>query len=89
MITEEQAKRKRCCGPWPCGIPDDFNGVQSVQRLCVASDCMAWRGEVLKANVYHTKDGEFTTLGAHMKLEDVTVSVAIKSWGYCGLAGKP
>ena len=42
MHTEEQARKTRCCGPWPCGIPDDSNGINSVQRLCVAADCMGW-----------------------------------------------
>lgn len=41
-VSEEQARKMRCCGPFPCGVPDDSNGINSVQRLCVAFDCMAW-----------------------------------------------
>jgi hypothetical protein len=40
-VTEEEAKRKRCCGPDQCGeVP--FGGDLD-KRYCIGEQCMAWR----------------------------------------------
>lgn len=38
MHTEDEAKKTRCCGPEYCGSNPNF-----YDRMCIASDCMAWR----------------------------------------------
>lgn len=47
-MTEEQALKKRCCGPEGCG--EVYDGL--IGRYCIASGCMAWAEQP----VY--KDGE-------------------------------
>jgi len=42
LLTEEEARRKRCCGPFPCGVGPQF-GDDINTRWCIASECMAWR----------------------------------------------
>ena len=55
LLTEEEAKTKRCCGPEGTGIVH-FGGEDrewialwpgetkcDSQRFCIASQCMAWR----------------------------------------------
>lgn len=51
-MTEEEARKTRCCGPQGCGKVQDYdvhrNSVgdaigQSLLRFCVGSACMAWR----------------------------------------------
>ena len=37
LMTEDEAKEKRCCGPEGTGLIDSYQ-----QRYCIASDCMAW-----------------------------------------------
>lgn len=37
MLTEEEAKGKKCCNP------DSFKQVQDWGGWCIASQCMAWR----------------------------------------------
>lgn len=48
-MTEEQALKKRCCGPEGCG-EIIYHG--QTERYCIASGCMAW----VEQPVY--KDGE-------------------------------
>lgn len=40
IVTEEQARKLRCCGPVNPGEADDYvmGGLH-----CIASQCMAWR----------------------------------------------
>lgn len=72
--TEDEASNSRCCGPKGCGREDPFRGDE---RFCIASACMAWRGERTD-RIAKDKDGyEFIQ-------ENVPTGL-----GYCGLAGKP
>ena len=38
IVTEKEAKNKRCCGPDGCGDKPAIG-----PRLCIGSACMAWR----------------------------------------------
>lgn len=101
MYTEDEARTKRCCVGFPCGIPDDSNGVQGVQRLCVASGCMAWRWVSLKVTpeyldavrVFAEATGEKTPFAkAARAVADDPETHGLPSEpfsGYCGRAGKP
>ena len=53
-MTEEEAKKKRCCGPSGCGRHMEVVDTPDLQRehaeyashlesFCIASVCMAWR----------------------------------------------
>ena len=51
MVSEEQARKTRCCGPEGCGgIGLDGS------RWCIASDCMAW--EPYKSQITHNPPGD-------------------------------
>lgn len=40
-MTEDDAKKKRCCGPEGCG---QLRFVELTRvRFCIGSECMAWR----------------------------------------------
>lgn len=77
-MTEEEAKKKACCGPVGSGVATgqcqwvESDDVEYVvmwpTRNCMGSACMAWRW-------VHNWDGE-RDMGPS---ED----------GYCGLAGRP
>lgn len=54
MLTEEQARTKQCCGPFGCGkaeaavidqqsIATSVASALFVRRVCIGSECMAWR----------------------------------------------
>ena len=45
ILTEEEARKLRCCGPSGCGL----SHVGETWRRCVASECMAWQWEEFKA----------------------------------------
>lgn len=78
MLTEEEARERRCCGPQNCG---DTRGSQRVEasattpvmnsplRYCITSACMAWRF------------GMLTTIESGPPPWKVT------PLGYCGIAG--
>lgn len=81
-MTEEEAKRKACCGPVGSGVATgqcqwvESDDVEYVvmwpTRSCMGSACMAWRWE----QIPHRWDDNVT-------------SEHSPSNGYCGLAGKP
>lgn len=39
ILTEEEARQRRCCGPHGCG---EARG-ESKPRFCIATQCMAWQ----------------------------------------------
>ena len=45
IVTEEEAKTKRCCGPEGCGGNAEMHGWPNghIVRFCIGSACMAWR----------------------------------------------
>jgi len=54
IVTEEEAKTKRCCGPEGCGVYEGgvpllrtdgrrASLVPGQPRMCIGSACMAWR----------------------------------------------
>lgn len=79
MMTEEEAKKRQCCGPplvammslVAAAIPEkDLDGLQKVVSdnvSCLGARCMAWR--------WHWKRGE--------------PPLNQESLGYCGIAGRP
>ena len=75
MMTEAEAKNKRCCSPGtgePMWVPHPCNrGEVVVVWLCVASRCHAWRW-CPERHSGRTADG-----------------TVILTHGYCGLGGKP
>ena len=80
-MTEEEAKKKRCCGPDGCGSPF-FDGYGT--RTCIGSACMAWRWDG-QANVGPSKDRLPWVEGNE---RDGYTPVAERR-GHCGLAGEP
>jgi hypothetical protein len=50
LVTDEEARTKRCCGPEGCGrhLPSASAGEtigglgRHTERFCIGSDCMAW-----------------------------------------------
>lgn len=42
LLTEGEAREKRCCGPSGCGDYGNPSPDGSLQRYCAASACMAW-----------------------------------------------
>ncbi len=78
MLTEDEAKSKRCCGPKGCGelalgTADHAAGV----RFCIASICMAWR-KVDQVGIGPNGEKRERDLDGRTKWVDR---------GYCGLAG--
>lgn len=53
VLTESEAKTKRCCGPEGCGVPNLTAEERKIlqgggsaiflTRMCIGSLCMAWR----------------------------------------------
>lgn len=44
IVTEQDAKNKRCCGPDGCGdVKRGVTGMRaSDERFCIGSECMGW-----------------------------------------------
>lgn len=77
IVFDEDAHKKRCCGPSGCGAKDSAAGTSEAEfRYCVGADCMGWRvAHMLSVN----NPSNITGQGQHIDT----------SHGYCGLAGKP
>lgn len=76
MMTQEEARATRCCGPSGCGdqiyrknLSDEVVG--NIERVCIASACMGWRWRM-------STDLSTMRPEPHPNGE-----------GYCGLAGLP
>lgn len=93
MLTQDEAKKTRCCGPDDCG---------DAGRKCVASGCMAWRwhlkGAFFSVSWRSGSDGRYIDrpgkpIGTLQVDEDHWVTAYMpddqKAIGYCGLAGHP
>lgn len=79
VMTEDQAKKKRCGGPPGCGTTKNPENGMSVnlnfpqaQRWCIASDCMTWQWET------------FLEIGPGAS----AIKTTSDKNGYCGLASK-
>lgn len=92
-MTEEEAKKKACCGPVGSGVATgqcqwvESEDVEYVvmwpTRNCMGSACMAWRwhGHVDRATgrlLQGLTDIEYSESDDH-----------VAAVGFCGLAGKP
>lgn len=78
MMTQEEAKATRCCGPTGCGeqrIYDPNTG--DTARYCIASACMGWRWQPQGSMDNPTR----VPGGGTQQIKRVI--------GYCGLAGRP
>ena len=80
IVTEEEAKTKRCCGPRECGnavaiwklLPikesaadEAFYGHDYfVERMCIGSACMAWRAEH-ETNSLRIETNSLRIIGGH------------------------
>jgi hypothetical protein len=75
IVSEEEAKTKRCCGPGGSGERVKLSRDHLfADRICISSACMAWKRAV------HAPDRD-----EHgMLTGTVTES---KTHGYCGYAG--
>lgn len=82
MLTEDEAKTKRCCGGEGCGIvkheyeprqgEPTLNSFTVAVRRCIGSACMAWKWGMPQAHACDEKP-EF----------------GYRERGFCGLACKP
>lgn len=78
ILTEEDARKTRCCGPPGCGNA----------RVCIASECMAWRWQMIsdhRVGAYLDHEGAVSWL---VEKGYYTKSAPPTARGYCGLAGK-
>ena len=71
IVTEKEAKNKRCCGPDGCGDKPAIG-----PRLCIGSACMAWRPMIDWA----TAKGDIVSGFVHGEADS-------QKRGYCGYAG--
>lgn len=98
-MTEDEALKKACCGPWAvnwAGRIDSVAAIQATQaQTCIASSCMAWRwseekrtAAYLQAVVEHMKatgdNFNKATQEVVKRREEFT-----HTEGFCGLAGAP
>jgi hypothetical protein len=72
-MTEDEAKIKRCCGGSGCG---KSTAHYASDRMCVGSECMAWRWDTSSLVIEHDDRG-------------VLFRTKYELGGHCGLAGKP
>lgn len=79
MKTEDEARKTRCCGPLGCGtiLPEPH-------RMCVASECMAWRWDAELYNKFTGKPLSETARSGNYPIEWRQTTD-----GYCGLAETP
>jgi hypothetical protein len=99
ILTEEEAKTKRCCGGPNCG---KYGGCVD-DNLCIGSACMAWRWHdkpvqpmTLPINESEHVSGMLKRDGSPYVEGDGDNRRAMQRWkprfqptGYCGKAGKP
>lgn len=79
IVVEAQAKVMRCCGPDDCG--EKTGEALSSPRLCVASNCMAWRWRMGLWNIQEDrwwKSGDKAAMDVEERQSD---------YGSCGLSG--
>jgi hypothetical protein len=76
LLTEQEAKAKRCCGPEGTGRVERGRDEHPI-RCCIASHCMAWRWHVIEEEI--SRDEWRRTI----------VEKRGKPEGFCGLAGVP
>lgn len=67
MLTESEARTKRCCGPDGCGADVRQNGRVS-ERFCIGSACMAWRPEI---GIHWKSSGLRVEMGVRFIVDDV------------------
>ena len=82
IVTEKEAKNKRCCGPDGCGDKPAIG-----PRLCIGSACMAWRHHFETVRV---DNGDRTTNEAWLKARGTDAEFEVEERylgrGFCGLA---
>ena len=92
LLTEDQAKDKRCCGPDDCGVR---RPLQSIERYCIGSACMAWRLAGLEYEYVDAEGaagpppGEGWVFGPREHSARSAWKRQRPRRGYCGLAGQP
>jgi hypothetical protein len=75
LLTENQAQDRWC--PYSPRNPN-------IERVCIASACMAWRTEDIERAVARKRDD-----GDRRECWAIAAEVTDKLRGYCGLAGRP
>lgn len=85
MMTEDEAKTKRCCGATGCGEGRAVQGTMNAageispdyleKRFCIGSACMAWQWERRVISIAEPP-GTFAWVDE-------------RTTGHCGLAGRP
>ena len=84
IVTEEEAKTKRCCGPSGTGRLDPTAGVITFvhrERLCIGSACMAWDWIVVWPS------GASERRRVKPAQDDTSIASGGSVFGYCGYAG--
>lgn len=98
-MTEDEAKKMRCCGPPGCGAPTEVithlsDGTTTghtdySRRVCVGAGCMGWRDTGATTRWVPFEDGKSRILPGDTGLssgEWVPIPPNERD-GYCGLAG--
>lgn len=81
-MTEDEAKKTRCCGPEGCGAKSSYDN----KRFCIASACMAWRWTVC-GGPFSAVPWMAADLAEAERVSNDADGAVIG--GYCGLAGSP
>ena len=76
IVTEKEAKNKRCCGPDGCGDKPAIG-----PRLCIGSYCMAWDWIVVWPS------GASERRRVKPAQDDPSIASGGSVFGYCGYAG--
>lgn len=95
MLTEDEAKTKRCCGAYDCGERRVMAG-EVIERYCIGSACMAWREDLWtdtrQQHLYSTKTGKRVTSAPSSESEWRLANPdepAPPKRGWCGLVERP
>ena len=89
LLTEDEAKTKRCCGPEGCGYTHtSATSTRAGERYCIASACIAWRWGQKRNPDWKPDHSGMMWPSPHPDDRPAT-HIRDTEHGYCGLSGRP